>query len=731
MLHLSELQTHISTYKDTLYTESKISKISSELRQYAKTINCTGDSLDKYYLKAIESVVATKSLFTLQNAGAFRYSVSNPQCIIDLSRLLLKCKDDLLLQPRDIQFLEGVPHIKRIYDLEVHLTESLVKELKKTTNICKRYGVQFSFILTLCAYVENLIVSQSLAPTYFDFSEEIKNEPKNSLNDYSIEDIVGALGLIVSIYNDIPEFRNLPDFVFADNVITKRTEKILLIACRVRFLQELQISHEHFGYQCTYDNSTLKLKATDANSRLLQDYRLSHIKRFLSSGNYQSTIKHISFSEVIESLASLVKQEKCNDPPRYRLYIPEPIFEKLCEVGELTQEEHDLVSYEVDEMNLNPAFFDQPIYQSLTLLDYIRLRRFFLIFYHVQVVPLYKKYEAGEITQSEYLQSLIPCVSIDTFNCLRPVFGNKLDAFWELNNYQGTNSSIIDLQYQPVIPSAANYYVLSSIATISNIGRNLFTLLKRCNININEDGTDDPLLKVLSTTFANARIPIAKDINIPGVTDIDFAYVVDKTLFIAECKKNIVPTDIFEARTSIDAIHKAERQLYKIQNELRTPAKLERVLNIVGVDYSSDYKVVPFVITGNRVFSNTNEYAFPIRHFRDLVRYVESGTMTVGEQDIYFREGPGYTEKDFIYFLQEDSPYLDCFIKSMAKYRQYFDHAKLQIQVDDYVLECAAMERYCQNAWGVSPLNSELLKEKGGPMDIALLSPKNGKAQKH
>ena len=730
MLRQSDLQAHIAVYKSATYTESKLSKLSSELRQYANAITCAGAACDQYYLKAIESVVATQSLFTLQNAGAFRYSVSNPQIIIELARLMLRCKDDLLLSPRDIQFLEGVPQIKKIYDLEILLTESLVRELKKADNICKYHGVQCSFILTLCAYVENLIVAQSLAPTYFDFSEEIRDKQKNILNDYSLEDIVSALGLVVSIYNDIPGLSDLPDFVFADNVITKRTEKILLIACRIRYLQEMQTAHEHFGYQCTYDNNTLLLKATDANSRLLQDYRLSHIKRFLSSGNYQSTQKHISFSEVIESLESLVKQEKCEDPPRFRLYIPEPIFEKLCEVGELTQEEHDLISYEIDEMNLNPAFLNQPIYQSLTLLDYIRLRRFFLIFFHVQVVPLYKKYEAGEITQSEYLQSLIPCVSIDTFKCLRPIFGDKLDAFWELNNYQGTNSSIIDLQYQPVIPSSSNYYVLSSIATISNIGRNLFTLLKRCNSNINEDGTDDPLLKILSTTFANAGILFAKDINIPGVTDIDFAYVVDKTLFIAECKKNIVPTDIFEARTSIDAIHKAERQLRRIQNELRTPAKLERVLNIVGVDYSPDYNVVLFVITGNRVFSNTNEYAFPIRHFRDLIRYVESGTMKVGEKEIYFREGPGFAERDFLYFLQDNSPYLDCFIKSMAKYSQAFNHTKLNIQVDDYVLECAALERYCQNAWGVSPLNSDLWKEKGGPMDIACLSEKDSNTSK-
>ena len=58
------------------------------------------------------------------------------------------------------------------------------------------------------------------------------------------------------------------------------------------------------------------------------------------------------------------------------------------------------------------------------------------------------------------------------------------------------------------------------------------------------------------------------------VSDIDFAFAIGSSVYVAECKRNTHPTDIFEARATIDAIHKAERQLDRIVNEFTNSSSI-------------------------------------------------------------------------------------------------------------------------------------------------------------
>lgn len=396
-MDLSTFKAHILTCKSVVYSESHIGKVVKKIEKYKTMPVCDDEMKTQYFLSVIEGIIAGKSLYLVQNAGCFKYSIFDAGLIWELAHFLLSLKTELGLNGCDIQFLQGIPCIKKIHDAEIQLTQKLKRELVQATKLCRYRGVQYSYIMTLCTYVEHLVVENQHDSVELDFSEEVENENKNGLQDYRIEEIVAALSFVISVYIEIPHIQDLPNRVFAKYVATKRSQKILLLACKIRFLQELQQANEQFCYDCVLENNELHLRASEANKLLLQDYRLGHIKRTLSSSNCVFDNERVSFVEIVDCMRGLLKQDKVDDPPRYRLHIPEPVFEKVCTTSELTREEHGIIQYETDELNLNLDFYNKPIYMDLTLLEYIQIRRFILIYYHAQVLTVYNLHSTGEI----------------------------------------------------------------------------------------------------------------------------------------------------------------------------------------------------------------------------------------------------------------------------------------------------------------------------------------------
>ena len=137
----------------------------------------------------------------------------------------------------------------------------------------------------------------------------------------------------------------------------------------------------------------------------------------------------------------------------------------------------------------------------------------------------------------------------------------------------------------------------------------------------------------------------------------------------------------------------------------------KKFLSQFNLSLGEDTKIVPFVITGNRVFSNTNNFRYPVRHFRELIRYIDEGTISIGGEEIYLREEESVCETDMIHFLGTHSPYYECFAESMVKYQRILHHRKIKITIDDYALNTYKLDSYCRTLWGFSPLNPELFEK--------------------
>lgn len=710
MADLSVLKQKIAQEKCIEYSEGSIRKMSGKLRDSLKKTIYTTQELDAYIELSLKLLCASKGLYTLVNTGCFDYEKNNAAAISCFAKILLLLKMELSLTPIDIQYLQNIEKIRELYNLKSKHTLRLKHLIKEMTKICKFGTQQCSCLLTICARVEHMAVCSlhSTEPyqTFFHPTEDL-----NCLNSFSIEEVIDAMGFITSIVSDIYGNFSYPQIIFPDLVFSKRVEKILLIACQICFLQELILMNNILGYQCEKRGEKIFFSSTAINQQRMQDYRLGYIKYALALNNFKMNMapsNMVSYADLMKDIDKIIELEEVLFPHRYRLKFPALLLQKLCNIDELTQEEYESIEFESGELNyIFDNIKDTKIYKSLSMLNYIQLRRIFIFFYFAQVQTLFNKYQAGLISKEVYTNSLIPHFKADSFNVLFDIFGEKIQEFLELNNFESTNNRIIDLMYQPLISNNTSFCALCTIAFFSNIGRNVCVLLKRIASSINEDGTTDALIDALDFSFDSIGISHKSNISLGKITDIDFAFLIENTVYLAECKKVYHPTSMSETRATIDAIHKAERQLSKVITALQKPQIKAQFLKQAFPQISPEkIKFIPLIITSNRILSNTNEFAFPIRHFKEVISFVSNGTICIGKENISIWKGNTLTEADMLHYLSPQSEYRDIFTHSTVLFQRKLKIGNTELIVDDYGVNMLTLNDYCMNRWGVHAIEN-------------------------
>ncbi|MEK6590048.1 MAG: hypothetical protein AABZ11_05155 [Nitrospinota bacterium] len=127
-----------------------------------------------------------------------------------------------------------------------------------------------------------------------------------------------------------------------------------------------------------------------------------------------------------------------------------------------------------------------------------------------------------------------------------------------------SEDTVFDVQYQPFVKTGEAYMVPVCIFVLSNCIRNVFASeYKSGNPAILDDGKYDAISESLQKAFETQQFKVITRIphSFKHGGDIDFLAYKDNFLFIAECKKFLHPTNIYEQRTIFDGLKKARNQL--------------------------------------------------------------------------------------------------------------------------------------------------------------------------
>lgn len=403
--------------------------------------------------------------------------------------------------------------------------------------------------------------------------------------------------------------------------------------------------------------------------------------------------------------------------PRYRLEVPEEILSSLKNVGELMREEqfalasacHDFVAT-TEEVLL------------FELGKGVRMRDFFLVARVLQMMRCIMAEMLLRHASRDFetvLQSMVPTLRrADLINSVRlAVEPDVADAVVEL--LEADLSGHVDIQYRPLVPAGGQSELLMmplNVLASSNLYRNPLAVSRR---RLHEDGRFDPLAEGLRRSFEKRGFACRKGVSFSwqgSNGECDVIVVVDDVVLVLECKHSLLPTSSHEMLTSVDYIRTAADQLGRFSRCFQDAEFRKRLANQTGLALPDTPVLVTGIIMSNRMLIGWRQDGHSVRGMYELLKFVEEGTVTMGEESRSLWLGTQLRGEDLRRFFQDDITYLTQW-KCMELFALRYEFPGCVVETPKLGLNMLKMAREL----GFQKAEAEMVKrlaEHGVPADL-------------
>lgn len=565
----------------------------------------------------------------------------------------------------------------------------IINQLKKFSRRPKINGISPSIVKTLLAALDLLFLTEYYPP---------ERENPNSLKFYIKEEIAEAVSYIIYLKHKIYGFQNSDSFlVDEDYIVSNELENILLPACHLKALQEFEIMIDHYSYICVRKKNHIRIKPP--YPEIEKSIRIGYIRSDLQKGYDFKEFKHItSFEEVCDKFLKLpnldvFKYVEDNNYPRYRIEVPEPVFKALSDYffkpKEIFREEAQYLTIIFKEQFLDYEKLNEiKISKNLSLLEFFILKRLFEFFYHI-----FSK-KVSDRLKEEYkivIRSLIPTFDKEKLAKFYEgiVEEDAFNEFLDIVTWNPRENSVFDVQYQPFLKTNEAYMVPVCTFVHSNSIRNVFASEYRTgNPSIMDDGKYDPTSELLQKAFEAKNFKTFKRIthSFKQGGEIDFLSYKDNFLFIAECKKFLHPTNIYEQRTIYDGLNKASSQLDLIIEVLKDDKAVAQISSRIGVDISKFKTIRTAIVTNTRLFCGLSLNNHPIRNVYELVNFIESGNFRAEDGYYWLWENNYFTLSDLEKYLDDNLPIFKGLYNAMLPMQMKYEFGKYELTFETFVL---------------------------------------------
>lgn len=620
----------------------------------------------------------------VKKKGLFRYSkYNNGKCLIEsiVREILVKCKGQEIIT-KENSYLNSIVNFSPVYNFYKTIDKEILLEIKKFE---KKYPEK-SFIKTLLASVDYLFLSN-----YYPDEKGKTSE----INGRTKEEITSAVSYLIFFYtNRIKDYNINTQFVSEKYLKSNEYQKIIVSTCYYLDFREFEILIDHFNYSCIQENNKILIKPPFESFE--KAIRLGYIRTDLQKMSDKiETFDVLSFQKLVDDLndkTSFNFFELAEDFgfKRYRVKMPEPFFEKLVEIfvkpDTLFEEEIIYLSSIFKEQLL--IFEDlEKIYlkDNLTLAEFIKIQRIFIIFHLFFTKGIYK---VEEIKSDILLRSLIPSFKKeDLYTLLQKVFPlNKIEDFLDLVCWDAGMDFIFDLQYHPILYFDGNFIISLSVMSHSNSIRNAFASeYKRNNKALFSDGKVDHLVNTLVISLEDAGIEYYTQISI-GSTDIDVVAIYEKTLFVFECKQSLLPVSIFDLRTTYDYIKKAEKQLDLIKQEFEDGSLIKKIEQKTKAKIKAVNDFHGSVILSNRLF-NGNIFKYAVRNIHELTNMINKGKIRTDKGEFHLWPEKKLTSQFLKDYLSLNNQVYNLLFNSLSEKKLIYDLIKPNIEFSTYFLD--------------------------------------------
>jgi hypothetical protein len=269
-----------------------------------------------------------------------------------------------------------------------------------------------------------------------------------------------------------------------------------------------------------------------------------------------------------------------------------------------------------------------PIHKSITLIDVLKFRRV-CVFLHAALDEYCRRQKLS--TDPIYYRSLVAHLSeaqaVDWLSKLTGIADAK--SVLDLLCLTEDKTAVFDLQYTPIMKVAGQYLVPIGVVANCNLMRNA---LQRSRFRFDSGAKMDPLGDRLVAAFQEAGVHAKAKVKVRHAgadAEADVLAVIDKHLFVLECKNSLHPCNIFELRQSYLYILKAAAQLDRFR-QLFTDQQFRRSVSTVAqFDVTSCTSFTTCIVTGNRMFSGHREGGHAVRNVHELENVIVGGRLAL------------------------------------------------------------------------------------------------------
>jgi hypothetical protein len=628
---------------------------------------------------------SSRTFLNIRKKGIFRYSnYVNKKCIVGslTSELIDICNLVKYNSTNDLDYLLSVSNISNIHSSYNEINQLIISELKSFKSKYKGR----SFVKTILSYVDFLFLTNHY-PKSVDDPMEISSRSK--------EEISSAVSYLIYYISSIDE-KNVEDtsLVSEDYIKSGEIGRIIIAACFISDFKEFEILIDHFNYKCILKGGILKILPPSEDFE--KSIRLGFIRTQLQSFNdrviekeaesLENIFWEISKSEKLE----FFKYTESHNYPRYRVEVPEPVYEFILEhffkPDSFFHEEIDYLSHIFKEQLLNLDDLSKiKIKDDLTLLEFIKIKRVFYLFYFLFTNQIYKK---EKVDTELLLRSLIPVIPEESFYKFleKLTTPENIDSFLDVSCWEPNLDIFFDLQYHPILFLNKHFVIPLTILIHSNSIRNLFASeYKQNNTSILTDGFIDPIVDKLHSSFNKANIVSYKQTSVFN-SDIDLFAVLGNTLFLFECKQSLHPVSVFDLRTTFDYIKKAEKQLDNFNQEFANGCLIKELESKHKINLGEINKIVSCIVLSNRLF-NGNAFKYPIRNISEIENIIERGTMRTNKGLFWLWKGNELCLNDLLDYFSLNSRLVKLFYDSLSVKTLRYELTNPAIEVEFYYLD--------------------------------------------
>lgn len=678
-----------------------------EGRASQKDIERLCDYLQRNRRKEATALVLSRALVdgsgviaALRRGGVLRASRYgfNAGGIREIVQLLLRLRVPLGLNASRIRYLESLSSMYSLAADARRMRDGLVTRLRA------RRGIALKSFLVMANQV------------FANGWHQDRFAPSNQLEFYSVEDISGAVSLLIALHREAFGL-HLSDWAYTDaqaiNPFNATYEKDLLDALHLQSLLHAEILIDGLPYQADIEDGCVVVRSIDPD--LEKSVRLGYVqmemqvyaRRYMQEMMWKQSGEPVSLDVINKAyyengLENFV-EFKPNPLPRIAFCIPAMpgLFEALASDQYFREDLLSLLQLQVDDFgarSLEPF----EVAPNIRSVDLFKVNRLFGFLNYVMAREIAKVDDPLQ-RETLTLNSAIPVMRREAFLALLNaiLLPEQAERVMSLLTLDDTRAHV-DLQYTPFICVEGVVLIAPALVAHSNLVRNV-----ACANNLQEERIkdDDPMQRAVAEALSDAGflVGVEVSVSIAGVKrDTDIIAYRDGMLFLFECKNAYHPCNAHEMRNSYDHIKKAGEQLTLRQAWFSNPTHQARLWEKLEWSVPASKTLRTTVLIANRVFTGTMIEGHPVRQAHEFINVILRGEIRGLEETYRIWTEDMLTTADVDRYLGTDGLLKDHFA-ALKPFQHNYRIGTKTLVFDSWYCDLKHQQRIIRDRYRVKP----------------------------